>query len=226
MCLTSSLQTLQTQAIDAWKRTYCASSSDEQTVQNREKRIITKTLIWEQNMRVASRGIIILSIIFLSGCGLSQSYRVQQNRNISDLTLCQSLQNKDNYMRFLPKSYKSDLESEASRRGVTCGSVLQAEDNRLAAEKIADQERGRANLQSIGRILDKTVDVLAGIGASQAQQQAQQGSNISRLGFGAVCQKKYEWTSGMNKNCSYDCLGSETVQTISAASICPISITR
>jgi hypothetical protein len=41
---------------------------------------------------------------------------------------------------------------------------------------------------------------------------------------GAACFKKREWSSGFNKNCVYDCLGSEAVQTIGMAEFCPMSI--
>jgi len=43
---------------------------------------------------------------------------------------------------------------------------------------------------------------------------------------GVTCFKEREWTSGLNKNCVYSCLGSEAVQTVSAAELCPISIVR
>lgn len=172
------------------------------------------------------RGIAILSIIFLGGCGLSQNYRVESNRKASDLSLCQSLQNKDNYLKYLPQSYKSDLENEVSNRGLACNAILRAEENRLAVERVADEERSKKNASDFGKVIDKTIDILAGIGASQAQQQVQQSSNRNRTSFGVVCRKKYEWASGMNKNCSYDCIGSEAVQTVSITDICPISITR
>lgn len=39
-----------------------------------------------------------------------------------------------------------------------------------------------------------------------------------------MCMKKGEYTSGMNKICIYDCLGSDTAITIGATSLCPLSI--
>lgn len=168
------------------------------------------------------RYIVVAAILLLSGCGLSQSYRVESNRSASNLSLCQSLQNKDNYLKYLPKQYKTDLENEVTSRGINCGNIISSEEQRLASERVLDQERDRQTLRKLDSLVGKTVDVLAAMGANQAQQSA---ANTS-TGMGVTCRKKYEWTSGVNKNCSYDCLGSEAVQTISSAQICPISITR
>ena len=40
----------------------------------------------------------------------------------------------------------------------------------------------------------------------------------------AVCFKTGERTSGMNKICYYDCMGSEAAITIGAVELCPLSI--
>lgn len=40
----------------------------------------------------------------------------------------------------------------------------------------------------------------------------------------AICFKTGERTSGMNKICYYDCLGSTAAITVSAVSLCPLSI--
>lgn len=45
--------------------------------------------------------------------------------------------------------------------------------------------------------------------------------NIQKV---ATCFYKGERTSGMNKICYYDCLGSEAAITISNVSLCPLSI--
>jgi hypothetical protein len=39
-----------------------------------------------------------------------------------------------------------------------------------------------------------------------------------------VCFKKGERTSGMNKICYYDCMGSDTAITIGAVELCPLTI--
>lgn len=45
-----------------------------------------------------------------------------------------------------------------------------------------------------------------------------------RASAGPTCFKRREWTSGFNKNCVYDCAGSEAVQTIGTAELCPLTI--
>ena len=45
--------------------------------------------------------------------------------------------------------------------------------------------------------------------------------NIQKV---ATCFFKGERTSGMNKICYYDCMGSEAAITISSVSLCPLSI--
>jgi hypothetical protein len=41
-----------------------------------------------------------------------------------------------------------------------------------------------------------------------------------------MCFFQYEYVSGMNKICVYDCLGSEAAITISSVSLCPLNINR
>lgn len=45
-------------------------------------------------------------------------------------------------------------------------------------------------------------------------------------GAGVVCRNTGERVSGMNKNCVYDCLGSQAVQTIGVAELCPMTMQR
>ena len=45
-------------------------------------------------------------------------------------------------------------------------------------------------------------------------------------GNGATCFKKREWVSGTNRNCVYDCFGSEAVQTVSSFELCAQSMKR
>lgn len=42
----------------------------------------------------------------------------------------------------------------------------------------------------------------------------------------ALCFKTGESTSGMNKICYYDCLGSQAAITISSVQLCPLNINR
>lgn len=93
------------------------------------------------------------------------------------------------------------------------------------------------------------IDAISACGAKRAQKAASAAKrrDLSRrleaaamiLGSGAsvshgrdsaapngVCFHRREWKSGFNRNCVYDCIGGETVQTVSAASICPLTIHR
>lgn len=45
-------------------------------------------------------------------------------------------------------------------------------------------------------------------------------------GYAVTCFKTGERTSGMNKICFYDCLGSEAAITIKSTELCPLSIKR
>jgi len=58
------------------------------------------------------------------------------------------------------------------------------------------------------------------------QQITNTASRPSISSGGTTCFKQREWTSGLNKNCVYDCLGSEAVQTVGAAELCPLTISR
>lgn len=51
-------------------------------------------------------------------------------------------------------------------------------------------------------------------------------SGAKNIDIGATCFKKREWVSGTNRNCVYDCFGSEAVQTVSSVELCPQSIKR
>ena len=52
------------------------------------------------------------------------------------------------------------------------------------------------------------------------------GAGQSTFGAGTTCFSKGEVTSGMNKICTYDCMGSAAAITQGAASVCPVTITR
>jgi len=49
---------------------------------------------------------------------------------------------------------------------------------------------------------------------------------ISPANAAVTCFKKTEYTSGLNKICIYNCLGSEAAITIGATQLCPLTITR
>jgi hypothetical protein len=69
----------------------------------------------------------------------------------------------------------------------------------------------------------------AALGAFMASAGASDSSDAPRSTMphaGMTCMKKREWTSGFNKNCVYDRLGSDAVQTIGMAELCPLTYSR
>lgn len=61
--------------------------------------------------------------------------------------------------------------------------------------------------------------VLAGFTSHQPQM-----SHPRPVETAAMCMKKGEYTSGMNKICIYDCLGSDASITVSSVELCPLTI--
>ena len=51
------------------------------------------------------------------------------------------------------------------------------------------------------------------------------GLTLSLAANAATAFLKYEYTTGMTKQCVYDHLGSQIVRTMSATALCPLSIT-
>lgn len=66
----------------------------------------------------------------------------------------------------------------------------------------------------------------ASLGAARAPIPETKNAERLLLAQNTVCFFKRDETSGMNKICYYDCLGSLTAITISAVAICPLSIKR
>lgn len=96
----------------------------------------------------------------------------------------------------------------------TCGARVA----NAKAEAQAKAEQRRRIFQGIARGL-----AAAGAAASASERE----DFVPAPGAGGgVCFKQREWTSGFNKNCVYDCTGSEAVQTISSMAFCPLTINR
>lgn len=90
----------------------------------------------------------------------------------------------------------------------------------LLASSVNAQSANRN--QSIGRALQN-------LGASTSQAFSTAPINNSSNGASSAktaCFKTSEYTSGMNKVCNYDCLGSAAAITVGAVELCPISIDR
>jgi len=94
---------------------------------------------------------------------------------------------------------------------------------RIAAKRAADTAKAEKRRQ----FLDRLARAGAAASASSNDDDDDIGpSRSSRGGTGMTCMLKREWTSGMNKNCVYDCLGSEAVQTQGSVSLCPLTMRR
>lgn len=63
--------------------------------------------------------------------------------------------------------------------------------------------------------------VISTLPISGATQSTTRGGNVQ---VAVMCFKTGERTSGMNRICYYDCLGSEAAITISSVELCPLSI--
>lgn len=62
------------------------------------------------------------------------------------------------------------------------------------------------------------ISVLGGTDGASPKQE------LAPKQLAATCFKTGERTSGMNKICYYDCLGSQAAITVGAAELCPLSI--
>jgi hypothetical protein len=94
---------------------------------------------------------------------------------------------------------------------LACGSKLQQ-----GREAVAER---RDRMLAVAAILSRAR------GESRSGQAMSPRSMVNG-GASITCFKKTEWTSNFNKNCVYDCLGSDAVQTIGSVELCPLSIQR
>ena len=62
--------------------------------------------------------------------------------------------------------------------------------------------------------------------SGQSSPAAKEPGQKEAVPMAVMCFKTGEQTSGMNKICYYDCLGSAVAITISSVSLCPLSIQR
>jgi hypothetical protein len=68
--------------------------------------------------------------------------------------------------------------------------------------------------------------ILSGVGSAPPPPSGSYAAAPAAAHATTACFKQAEWTSGLNKNCIYDCLGSQAVQTIDAVGLCPLTINR
>lgn len=145
---------------------------------------------------------IIVVTTFLGACTSmygSPEQRRLNNMSRSDYYLCEKLA----MAALAPDEVRSEWAAELQRRGADCGRYAGAISNAMAQSQ---------NAMNVGlKMMQPTA--VAPVGASSGTG-------------GVTCFAKREWTSGFNKNCAYDCLGSEAVQTIPSTSPCPQTIVR
>jgi hypothetical protein len=96
---------------------------------------------------------------------------------------------------------------------------------RVAAKKAEAQQKAERRREFWQRVARAGAAMSAASAATSDESDADARSTAFRAG-GGMCMKKREWTSGFNKNCVYDCLGSEAVQTIGSVELCPLTINR
>jgi hypothetical protein len=152
--------------------------------------------------------LIITSVISLglSGCNAMYSKpeeREAANRAMPDYILCEKIV----IDGWASDEIRHEWAAEINRRGVNCGQYAA-----LINTKIQQRNQSNQHLREVGTAL------LNGQPAP-VRSQPQGGGVATSVGF-----YKKEYTSGHNKICVYDRLGSEAAITIGAAEICPPSI--
>lgn len=93
----------------------------------------------------------------------------------------------------------------------------------IRGEWVTELKRRNQNCNEYAGALESTRranDALVSGGAAMLSRPSAVGQT------GTSCYAKREWVSGFNKNCVYDCLGSDTVITIASTSLCPNTISR
>lgn len=143
--------------------------------------------------------IIFVTSLTLTACASmygTPDERRKANAQLPDYSLCEKLA----VATLAPTEIRTEWAMELQQRGADCSQYSDMLNNAI------QQNQRMMNMGS---------------------QMMQQPSNAPNGQSGGInCFKKSEWSSGFNKNCVYDCLGSEAVQTIGATQLCPISITR
>lgn len=138
-------------------------------------------------------------LVTMAGCTSmygTPEQRQRKNAALPDYSLCENLA----VGTLAPQQIRAEWAMELQRRGADCSKYS------VLLSKAVQQNQNMMN------------------NGSQMMQQPTSATPTQSTGL--MCFKKREWTSGFNKNCVYDCLGSEAVQTISATSLCPLSISH
>ena len=140
---------------------------------------------------------------------LSPDSRMRLNASKTTFQLCDAIA----VGQLAPTAVRAEWKLELDQRGATCGSYAQERSERDAKDRAA-----------LRRLLS---DVGRSAAAAQRNEQIDSGGGSSSLPrLQTTCQKKGETIRGASRHCVYDCLGNEVIQTVSAADICPLSVSR
>lgn len=147
--------------------------------------------------------------VLLSGCAnwIPSEDRMRMNSQKSTYDLCHQL----TVGTLAPKDIRAEWAMELRRRGASCSTYAVERANRDTQERAA-WNRG---LTSLSRSM-----------AAQAGEGEPTSSNLGVRGNGITCFKQGETLRSTSRHCVYNCAGTEVIQTVSAAEVCPLSLTR
>ena len=158
---------------------------------------------------------------------LPKDYRVQIQTRLADLRLYNSTidglygPNTENALTSFNRTRCNNDNSLNARDYLSCV-VLDEQENvtQLFANILSPNTNTKQKKDFT--VLDALAAFAIGAAAVNHPNQTQ--------GFGAVhktaCFKKSEYTSGFNKICNYDCIGSAYAMTIGSTALCPITVNR
>lgn len=144
-------------------------------------------------------------ITILPGCASmfgTPEERQVANAALPDYSLCENLAIKV----LAPEEMRREWAMELDRRGSDCNRYAGMLNNKMLQNQ---------------RMLDLGLMLMQQPTTTPRPFYSSGGS-----GSAVQCFKEREWVSGFNRNCVYSCLGSETVQTIGATELCPLSMER
>jgi hypothetical protein len=116
--------------------------------------------------------------------------------------------------------------------GLSVGALRQV-DNYTLCKAYAPREAYYPSARVINEVARRGIDcstiyqyrsMAPVINALDAAQRTQNPAYNNRIGSGSTCFSQGEFTSGFYKTCSYNCPGGLVTRTVSATTICPLTI--
>lgn len=154
--------------------------------------------------------ILALGSFVLGGCAnwIPPEARMRMNAERSTYDLCDRLA----IGTRASKDVRSEWEMELGRRDASCNTYADERQTQDAVERAA---WNRA-ITSLGRSM----------AAHAGNDDEPMDSKPAIRGSGMTCFKQGEALRNTSRHCIYSCAGSEVIQTISVAEVCPLSLTR